>query len=1494
MPQQVVSHTYTVPGVYTVTLKAENTSLWGCDSTIFTRIITIGDLYPAFVSDTACVGQEQMHFTNLSGDTIINISSYIWNFSPASPASSSATNPNTTYTSPGTQSATLTVYADNGCSESITKPVYVWHLPNPNFTFSNQCEYDSLPFTNTSAVSLDSASLVGWSYNFDDGSPNDPNANTEHLFPTHGEYWVTLRVTDANGCYNTSNVKKVLAYPKPNALYSTTLACENLDIHFNNSSSSPYALAHHHFGCCWSGSSWACYPTHQCDGWYWTTSLNYEWDFDDGSPMSTTSSPIHSYSPPGTYNPILIATNIYGCSDTISNPLIVHINPVADFVTDSVCLLDTTHFTNLSSDNSGSAISANNWTFGDGNTSVSSDPEHLYVNPGLLISQLIITNTDGCRDTISYPVLVHNLPIDSFTVNNVCFNDSLTPVNLSMPTDTGLLQWIWNYGDGNIDTNQTSSNVYVAPGLYNITFTVIDSNACRNSAIKPVRVYDLPVANFGFSTGCVGYGVMFTDSSSISDTTVNGNISNWYWTFGDGTDTTIQNPLHPYGSVGTFNIDLIVSSPYGCADTISKPITVYVPPIAAFSHDTVCYKLETAFLDNSVPMPASIINWIWDFGDGNSDSIQNPTHIYPNAGTFNAMLTVYDTNGCHNEITVPVQIDSLPALVFSATHACFGDTVFINNLSVATQGSSILTWSWAFGDGTTDSIQNPMPHFYGNDTTYTITLIAENDLSCRDTLQHTVNVYTLPTAGFAATQACQGLPVTFADTSSNPIATISGWDWDFGDLLSSSVQNPTHVYPYPGDTVYNVSLIISDSHGCIDTAYRTIRLNPKPVAGFMATVSCSKDSTLFTDTTWAGGPLAQWTWNFGDGSGTDTVQNPEYLYNTVSNPTTFNVILMVADSNGCRDTIVQSVLLNPQPIADFLSDSVCFGLSSQFADNSSSTGGAVVQWNWDFGDSLGSATGSSISYIYPDTISFIHQYFAQLIATDANGCKDTVVKPVTVYPLPVPEFTMDTICFGNSTPFNNLSYSNGGSISGNSWDFGDGLGTSLLSNPVYTYSSYGVFPVTLVVTDIHGCVDSIIHQAAIDSLPTPLMSISGLCAGDTTDYFNLSLANGGSITDYYWMFGDSYYSTLENPIHYYDSAGTYNVILIVTNSRGCKDSVLQTISVSPPIIMDFTFDSVCAGTPVTFNDSVLVNTGSVISNWQWTFGDGTSGTGSTTQHIYADGGYFPVELLVSDSNGCSAGIYHLVPVLPSPLDPVLASNNPSFCENENGFVYVLYNQSGSTIFWYDNPGGNLLGTGDTLWLGPINNPLTVYAENISANGCHNAGGIASVDVGMNSLPYVFLSSDMTSNTAFVGQIVTFTATPATFPEYIFSVNNQIVQQSSSNTYISNTLNDGDTVKVLASDGVCPSPGDSVIMNIIPIPNAFTPDNDGYNDVFVAGIDLEIVNRWGLQIYRGIDGWDGRYKGEFVEPGTYYYVIRLPLPEGGEKLLNGVVTLIRNN
>lgn len=1488
-PQQTISHTYNSVGTYVVTLTAENNSEFGCGSTTFQRTIVIGDLFPDFASDTSCVSEQVTHFTNLSSDTIIYITGYSWSFPNASPNSSSSISPNTTYYSPGNQSATLTVYANNGCAKSITKPVYVWHLPNPNFSFINMCVYDSIPFTNLSTTSVDNAPLTHWSYNFNDGSLNDTFPNTLHKFPQNGEYRVYLTVWDSNGCYKTSNYKTVTVFPQPTASFSNTLACDSQVVNFYNSSSSPLHLSHNYFDCAYNNCSyWWCY---YCE-WLWNTNLTYEWNFGDGSPDVTSTNTNHTYSPPGSYTVQLIATNTYGCKDTMTKVIPVNIRPLANFVADTVCFKDTTNFINLTDDRGGTPVTNNYWNFGDAQTSNQVSPDHYYNTAGQYNVMYVATNQIGCKDTIIKPVRVWRLPNTNFNVNNICLYDTLMPINLSTVTDAGFMSSIWDYGDGTIDTTVNPSNLYDSSGLYYVSLTMIDSNLCSNTLIKPVRVYALPQADFYTSATCMSYETYFYDSTTIINSFVNGNISNWYWDFGDSTFSTLQNPINIYDTVGLYNVTLIASTSHGCSDTIAKEITVFKPPKADFRFDTVCFKLPTTFTDLSIPMPADIISWHWEYGDGANDSIQNPQHVFAYPGTFNTMLTVYDTNGCYNEKIHQVIVDSLPVLNFSSPNVCFGDTFRIINQTYAPQGSNITFWYWDYGDGTIDSTNNPPDHIYSEDTIYTVILVAENDLGCRDTLARNIQVYTLPTANFVASQACQGLPVMFTDSSYNPIANITNWLWDFGDGHNGNVQNPIHVYPYPGDTVFTVSLEIIDQHSCRDSITKVIYLNRKPIANFVAAPTCSNDTTFFIDSTISSGPISIYHWNFGDGIGNSNLQNPAYIYPAVSNPTYFNASLFVTDTKGCKDTVVKPVLIYPLPIPMFSADSVCYGSTTHFTDQSNSHGGAIINWYWNFGDTIGYSNVQNPTYVYSSPITNITHYQAQLTTTDVNGCKNSIVRPVIVYPLPIPEFSMDTTCFGNSTQFNDLSYSNGGDLTNWYWDFGDGMGNSSIQNPSYTFNAYGIYNVSLTVTDINNCTNTVAHIAEIDSLPTPQFTVVGLCAQDTTHFIDMSLANGGNIEYYYWSFGDQYYSDLQNPVHFYLVNDTFTVTLTVMNSKGCMDSIEQQIVISPPLLLNYNFDTVCAGTPTHFLIDVI-SSGSGISSFNWDFGDGedTIDTDLFCQHIYNDGGYYSAILMVTDSNNCTREVTKLVPVLPAAIEPGFTSTTPEFCYGDSAYIFALYNTENSNIYWYDANMNNIA-IGDTLSLGPIYQSTTIFAENITDLGCHNLGGLYHFNVLVNNLPELNLTSDKYNNTAYLGQIVTIIAEPSNYESYSFYLNGQLVQSSSSNIYLSNKFYDGDVISAYAFNGTCISPLDTLRLTILPIPNAFTPDGDGINDRFAKGLDIQIFNRWGQLLYEGEDGWDGTYNGDLVQAGTYYYIIRLPQIEEEDKVINGVVTVVR--
>jgi gliding motility-associated-like protein len=174
------------------------------------------------------------------------------------------------------------------------------------------------------------------------------------------------------------------------------------------------------------------------------------------------------------------------------------------------------------------------------------------------------------------------------------------------------------------------------------------------------------------------------------------------------------------------------------------------------------------------------------------------------------------------------------------------------------------------------------------------------------------------------------------------------------------------------------------------------------------------------------------------------------------------------------------------------------------------------------------------------------------------------------------------------------------------------------------------------------------------------------------------------------------------------------------------------------------------------------------------------------------------------------------------------------------------------------------------------------------NGCSSSDNVA---VTVNSIPSVSVSA-VPNPFAYHGQIVTFTATPTGYNNYNFYVNNVLVQSGSSNIYESCTLENGQVLSVVANETGCDSELDSVVMDIKPIPNAFTPyDVDGKNDIFVKGLDLKIINRWGEKLYEGVDGWDGKYNGTLVSPGTYYYVIKLSDLKNVITELTGTVTVV---
>ena len=338
----------------------------------------------------------------------------------------------------------------------------------------------------------------------------------------------------------------------------------------------------------------------------------------------------------------------------------------------------------------------------------------------------------------------------------------------------------------------------------------------------------LPQVAFTAPTVCFGTTTVFTDLSTISS----GNIVTWSWNFGDPIVTndvsSLQNPTYLYTTSGTFNVTLICTSSNGCVGLITIPVFVNTSPVANFNAISSCLGTATIFNDLSVPTTGVVTNWVWDFGDGSPISNQqNPSHTYPNDSTFNVSLIVTNTAGCTDTFNLPVTINPLPIVAFSAdTFAgCPSLCVnFINQSSIVT--GNIVGWSWDFGDNSAVStLQNPS-HCYNLNGLFTVTLSAISNGGCITTfvVSNMITVHPSPIASFIATPnpatILENL-ISFTDLSTG----ANTWNWSFGtNLNASSLQNPTYIFQDTG--AFIVQLLVANQYGCQDSIDWSIIVRP--------------------------------------------------------------------------------------------------------------------------------------------------------------------------------------------------------------------------------------------------------------------------------------------------------------------------------------------------------------------------------------------------------------------------------------------------------------------------------------------------------------------------------------------------------------------------------------------------------------------------------------------------------------------------------------------
>jgi len=1404
---------------------------------------------------------------NFQDQSAGNPTSWLWNFGNGN--TSTLQNPTASYFTPGTYTVTLTVINAGGTNTIVrTNYITVYEPPSVNFSanITSGCFPLRVQFTDLSTAGLNNTNVT-WDWDLGNGTTSSLQ-NPSVTYTNAGTYTVTLRVTNDKGCTRTiSRPNFITVTPGVRSSFThtqPTVCSAPADISFTNTSTGP--------------------PT-----------LTYLWDFGDGN-TSTLLNPVHTYTVNGTYTATLVTFSSAGCQDTIrSNPIIIGGYNTSFSYPASVCINEIVNFTNTSI-----PVPVNaSWTFGDGGTGNGINTTYSYSVPGVYNVRLY--NTYGnCIDSVDQNITVNPRPIADFMAPVTFRCEPPLTVNFQDLSTGGAVAWQWDFGDGNTSTQQNPLHTYTNYGNFTVTLIATNGFGCNDTIIRTdyIRILRAAISIPALpARGCIPFTISPVPVISALDA-----VTSYEWDFGDGGTSFLPNPTHTYTVQGTYTVRLIITTSTGCRDTLTIPFSVQVgsKPIANFSAspNPVCARKPVQFTDLSVPAD----EWLWDFGDGSTSTLQNPVHNYTDTGYFTIRLIAFN-NGCADTITIPNYIYVLPPIArFTYTPDCGNRLRF----SFTDQSVGPLTWEWDFGDGSpVVNVQNPV-HLFSALGTYSVQLIVTNG-GCADTTIQTINAVD-ERADFTADQTiiCKTGTVEFTPTGFN-LSNITSYTWDFGNGVTTTVSNPVISNVYPNSGTYTVTLTITDVNGCTNTIVKNnyIRVNG-PTANFSGTnvAGCTGLVTTFNDLSTTDGlnNIANWQWHFGDGNIQNFSAPPfQYTYNTTG---TYSVKLVITDASGCKDSMTLANLVTAtDPIPDFVVDTLaCPGAILTFTNITSPAG---LNSFWDFGDGNTSVTPSPTH-----SYAAAGLYTVKLRVQDVYGCADSITRTNYIrVGSPVPDFNIsDSIssCTPLEVQFTNTSTFYNSVL----WDFGPGQGTSSLNNPVHYYSIPGIYPVKLIVTSPGGCQDSIIKTIRVyDTAGSRLNYIP--VQGCKPLVIDLNVLTTGPMESYFWDFGDGYtqITTVPNASHVYSTFGNFLPKVILEDPSGCiiplqGFDTAFIIGAVAKFGVDTTF--FCDFGTVNFLDSTTFNDPIVVYNWD--FGDGNISTLQNPVHQYSSPGLYTVQLMVQTQQGCRDTLIKpaLIKVVQRPLIDI--NGDSVICINSSILHSGIFLQPDtSVVSWqWTFPNGNT----STLQNPPgqtysVAGSFVATAIATNSSGCKDTTRQTII---VNPLPVVTMPGQITIQAGFPVTI------PATYsPNTVSWIWSPSAGLSCANCPTPDAGPKFNTTYQVyfTDDNNCSNTGKIQIIVICKdgnlfIPNTFSPNGDGSNDVFYPrgkGLErvkmLRIFNRWGEVVFEKRDfpvndasaGWNGSYKGQKPKADVYVYQAEVFCDNGDIIRLNGNIALI---
>ena len=979
--------------------------------------------------------------------------------------------------------------------------------------------------------------------------------------------------------------------------------------------------------------------------------------------------------------------------------------------------------------NSSPAGTHYSWTFGDGSTSDSNQPWHLYADTGtyhVCLTVIDTTSTGTCSNTWcdNVHVTAPPPPVCNAQFSHYASTHNPDSVHYSTSNTATSYHYQWTFGDGTSSTSNQPWHLYAGPGAYYVCLTVTNTTSggtCSATWCDSVHVTPPPppVCNAQFTTYPSTHN---PDSIHFANTSAAGTV--YLWHFGDGSTSTSVEPWHLYSGPGAYYVCLTVTntvSGVACTATWCDSVHVVGPPPpvcnAHFYHYSLTSNPDSVrfYYSNST---STSYQFLWTFGDGTSSTSNQPVHLYAGAGVYFACLTISATTiggTCTATWCDSVHVTAPPPPVCNAQFSHYASTHNPDSIHFysSNTASTSIHYLWNFGDGGTSTSNEPW-HLYAGPGSYYVCLTVTNTISgatCTATWCDSVHIISPPppvcNAHFSHYASTHN-PDSIHFYSVNATATSTQYLWSFGDGSSSSSIEPWHLYAGPG--TYNVCLtvIITTSGGtCTATWCDSVHvmLPPPPVCNahfYHYTSTHNSDSVHFYNYSPAG---TGYLWSFGDGS-SSTSNMPWHLY---AGTGTYFVCLTVTNTTStgtCTATWCDSVrVVSPPP-------PVCNAHFYHYASThnpdsihfySINAAANTYQYLWNFGDGTVS-TSYNPWHLYADTGTY-NVCLTVTNTTVGGTCTSTWCDNIHVTLPPPPVCNAHFSHYASTHNPDSLHFYTAGAIASPYhylWSFGDGT-TSTSSEPWHLYTGPGTYYVCLTVTSttVGGtCTASWCDSVRVIQPPPPVCNahFNHYPSTHNPDSIHFYSANTSATSfQYFWSFGDGSTSSSVEPWHLYTGPGAYYVCLTVTSTNvggTCTATWCDSIHVTvpqPPVCNAQFYHY-----PSTHNaDSVhFYNSSPTGTIYLWDFGDNTTSTSSNPWHLFAGPGTYHVCLTVTTNANNTACTNTwcdnlVVPLLSAAVNPTIINEfaRVSLANPDSPVDFRIYDITGALRLEFNNLSG---------------------------------------------------------------------------------------------------------------------------------------------------------------------------------------------------------------